>query len=71
VKCRLGLATGQVDASDKHAVEIVYRVASEQLSSLRNTINYFVNTRPADAVHSIVLSGEEPNCVVCPRPLPK
>ncbi len=57
VKRRLGLATGQVEASDKRAVEIVYRVASEQLSSLRNTINYFVNTRPADAVHSIVLSG--------------
>ncbi len=57
VKRRLGLATGSVAASDKRAVEIVYRIASEQLTSLRNTINYFVNTRPTDAVHSIVVSG--------------
>ena len=57
VKRRLGLATGSVAAADKTAVEIVYKVASEQLSSLRNTINYFVNTRPTDAVSGIVLSG--------------
>lgn len=57
VKRRLGLATGAVAASDKTAVETIYKVASEQLSSLRNTINYFVNTRPVDAVGRIVLSG--------------
>lgn len=57
VKRRLGLATGSVAAADKTAVELIYKVASEQLSSLRNTINYFVNTRPVDAVSGIVLSG--------------
>ncbi|TFC91822.1 MULTISPECIES: type IV pilus assembly protein PilM [Cryobacterium] len=57
VKRRLGLATGSVAAEDKRAVEIIYKTASEQLMSLRNTINYFVNTRPTEAVHSIVLSG--------------
>lgn len=56
-KRRLGLATGSVAAADKVAVEVVYRIAKEQLSSLRNTINYFVNTRPMDEVHLIVLSG--------------
>ncbi|MGY4858098.1 type IV pilus assembly protein PilM [Cryobacterium sp. AP23] len=57
LKRRLGLATGSVAPVDKVAVEVVYRIAKEQLSSLRNTINYFVNTRPMDAVHMIVLSG--------------
>lgn len=57
VKCRLGLATGHVSPDDKSAVEIIYGIASEQLSSLRNTINYFVNTRPVDPVSRIVLSG--------------
>ncbi|ASD23180.1 pilus assembly protein PilM [Cryobacterium sp. LW097] len=57
MKRRLGLATGTVAAVDKRAVEIIYKIASEQLTSLRNTINYFVNTRPIDAVNKIVLSG--------------
>ncbi|WP_255455697.1 type IV pilus assembly protein PilM [Cryobacterium lactosi] len=57
VKQRLGLATGPVAAADKRAVETIYKVASEQLTSLRNTINYFVNTRPIDAVHKILVSG--------------
>lgn len=57
LKRRLGLAVGSVAAADKLAVEVIYRIAKEQLSSLRNTINYFVNTRPLDSVHLIVLSG--------------
>lgn len=57
LKRRLGLAVGSVAAADKMAVEVIYRIAKEQLSSLRNTINYFVNTRPMDSVQLIVLSG--------------
>lgn len=57
LKRRLGLAVGSVAVADKVAVEVIYRIAKEQLSSLRNTINYFVNTRPMDSVHLIVLSG--------------
>lgn len=57
LKRRLGLATGAVAADDKLAVETIYKIASEQLTSLRNTINYFVNTRPIEAVHKIVISG--------------
>ena len=57
MKRRLGLATGTVATADKRAVEVIYKIASEQLTSLRNTINYFVNTRPIDAVNKIVLSG--------------
>ncbi|WBM81190.1 type IV pilus assembly protein PilM [Cryobacterium breve] len=53
----LGLATGQVPEKDKRAVEVIYKIASEQLTSLRNTISYFVNTRPTNPVSLIVLSG--------------
>jgi type IV pilus assembly protein PilM len=53
----LGLATGVVPDEDKRAVEVIYKIASEQLTSLRNTINYFVNTRPTNPVRQIVLSG--------------
>ncbi|MDY7529126.1 MULTISPECIES: type IV pilus assembly protein PilM [unclassified Cryobacterium] len=56
-KCGLGLATGTVPEADKRAVEVIYKIASEQLTSLRNTISYFVNTRPTNPVGQIVLSG--------------
>jgi len=57
MKRAMGLATGAVLESDKRAVEVIYKVASEQLTSLRNTINYFANTRPTEPVRQIVLSG--------------
>lgn len=57
VKRGLGLATGTVSLSDKPAIDVIYKIASEQLTSLRNTINYFVNTRPTNPVSHIVLSG--------------
>lgn len=57
IKRTLGLATQVTSADENQAVEIIYEVSNEQLSSLRNTINYFVNTRPGASVRQIVLSG--------------
>ncbi|GAA3895805.1 type IV pilus assembly protein PilM [Leifsonia kafniensis] len=57
IKRSLGLATQVATQEEKKAVEIIYQVSSEQLSSLRNTINYFSNTRPGESVSQIVLSG--------------
>ncbi|HEY9424544.1 MAG TPA: type IV pilus assembly protein PilM [Microterricola sp.] len=57
VKRSLGLASSVASREEQAAVEVIYRVALEQLSSLRNTISYFVNTRPEDPVQQIVLSG--------------
>ena len=57
IKRTLGLATQVTSADENQAVEIIYEVSNEQLSSLRNTINYFVNTRPGTSVRQIVLSG--------------
>jgi type IV pilus assembly protein PilM len=56
-KRSLGLASQVSTLVEKQAMEIIYRVASEQLTSLRNTINYWINTRPHDPVHRIVLTG--------------
>lgn len=56
-KRSLGLASQVSTLLEKQAMEIIYRVASEQLTSLRNTINYWINTRPHDPVQRIVLTG--------------
>lgn len=57
LKCRLGLASEDAEPDDQQAIEVIHQVASEQLTSLRNTINYFVNTRPNCSVEQIVLTG--------------
>ncbi|WP_348788695.1 type IV pilus assembly protein PilM [Leifsonia sp. NPDC080035] len=57
VKRTLGLASQVSSVDEQRAVEIIYQAAGELLSSLRNTINYFVNTRPDARVERVVLSG--------------
>lgn len=57
IKRALGLSSDGSTPEEQHATEIISNVAKEQLSSLRNTINYFVNTRPHNPVHQIILSG--------------
>ncbi|WP_349866576.1 type IV pilus assembly protein PilM [Leifsonia sp. WHRI 6310E] len=57
VKRTLGLASKVASLEEQRAVEVVYEVTGELLSSLRNTINYFANTRPGVVVSSIVLNG--------------
>ncbi|MFJ3491270.1 type IV pilus assembly protein PilM [Leifsonia aquatica] len=57
LKRSLGLATQVSTIEDQRAVEIIYQTAGELLSSLRNTINYFVNTRPDARFERVVLTG--------------
>ncbi|MFF9565291.1 type IV pilus assembly protein PilM [Leifsonia sp. NPDC014704] len=57
IKVGLGLASSVSSVEEQRAVEIIYRVTSELLTSLRNTITYFVNTRQPDAVDGIILTG--------------
>jgi type IV pilus assembly protein PilM len=57
LKASIGLAK-QVSTVEEHrAVEVIYRVTSELLTSLRNTVGYFVNTHPAMPVREIVITG--------------
>ncbi|MDQ1582795.1 MAG: type pilus assembly protein PilM, partial [Microbacteriaceae bacterium] len=57
LKRELGLATQVTSVEEHRAVEIVYAVTSELLTSLRNTLSYFINTRPQEPVRQIVLTG--------------
>ncbi|MFP3466303.1 type IV pilus assembly protein PilM [Leifsonia sp. SIMBA_070] len=57
VKRSLGLATRVASPDEQRAVEVIYQNANELLTSLRNTINYFVNTRPEARIDGIVLTG--------------
>lgn len=54
----LGAAVAGVEAPEQQrAIEIIYQGTNELLGSLRNTVNYFVNTRPQDPVQNIVITG--------------
>lgn len=58
LKRRLGLASrAQVPEDLREGLQIIYEVTSELLGSLRNTVNYFVNTRPHESVRRLIISG--------------
>lgn len=52
----LAPATGASEA-ERRAADVIRESAGELLNSLRNTINYFANTRPNEPLQGIVLSG--------------
>ncbi|NEN04499.1 type IV pilus assembly protein PilM [Diaminobutyricibacter tongyongensis] len=57
LKRAYGLATTVSNAEEQRVVSTIYEVVSELLTSLRNTISYFSNTRPTDPVTHIVVTG--------------
>ncbi|NUU06985.1 type IV pilus assembly protein PilM [Leifsonia sp. C5G2] len=57
IKRSLGLATQVSGPDEQRAVEIIYLHANELLTSLRNTVNYFVNTRADARIDGVVLTG--------------
>ncbi len=57
VKAGIGMASGSVLPENRPAVEVIYEVSRELLNSLRNTLNYFANTRENRQVEHVVLSG--------------
>jgi type IV pilus assembly protein PilM len=57
VKRHLGIGGNAQTPDDARAVAATFDTVNELMSSLRNTISYFVNTRPSDTVSSIVLVG--------------
>lgn len=57
VKCHLGIGSTARTSDDSRAIAITFEVVNELLASLRNTINYFVNTHPSSPVGQIVISG--------------
>lgn len=53
----LGLGTPTTRPEHRPAVEIIYEVAGEQLTSIRNTLNYYVNSKPGSVLNRVVVSG--------------
>ncbi|HEY4267019.1 MAG TPA: type IV pilus assembly protein PilM [Galbitalea sp.] len=56
-KRALGLTTVGVALENRPIVEVIYRVAGDQLNSIRNTLNYFATARPDLPVRQIILTG--------------
>jgi len=63
LKRSLGLAPGGVAPGYESTVTIIREVTTELLNALRNTITYFVNTRPGLAIDRIVLAGGGGNLI--------
>jgi len=57
VKRHLGIAGDGRTPDDLRAMTLTQDAIAELLSSLRNTVNYYVNTRPTERVDQIVIVG--------------
>jgi len=57
IKRSLGLSSAGVAPEHRPAVEAIYEAASQLLTSLRNTLSYFVNARQQEGISRIILSG--------------
>ncbi|MFJ3029600.1 type IV pilus assembly protein PilM [Curtobacterium sp. NPDC087080] len=57
VKRHLGLGAAARTPDDHRAAGVVRESVEELYSSLRNTVNYFVNTHPDQPVREVVLAG--------------
>lgn len=57
VKRHFGLVGRTQTPDDVRAVAVTRETVGELMTSIRNTVNYYANTRPDDAVRGIVLVG--------------
>lgn len=57
VKSSLGLIREAYVAESAAASETVNKITDELLNTIRNTLTFYTNTRPADPIGGIVLSG--------------
>jgi type IV pilus assembly protein PilM len=56
-KRTLGLSKNNAQADDTEPIDLIREVTTELLNSLRNTVNYFTNTRHTTPVSAIVITG--------------
>lgn len=56
-KRALGIVTAGAAPDHRPAIEVIYESTGQLLNGLRNTLNYFVNSHPNDAISRIVLTG--------------
>ena len=56
-KRHLGLAPRAATPEQSEAAEIIYELTSELLNSLRNTLSFYLNSRPGKRIDRVLLSG--------------
>ncbi|GAA4674081.1 type IV pilus assembly protein PilM [Frondihabitans cladoniiphilus] len=56
-KRSLGLSSAPTSPEDQSASRVIFETVNELLGSLRNTVSYYVNTRPTETVDKIILTG--------------
>lgn len=56
-KRALGIITVGVAPEHRPVVEVIHELTGQLLHGLRNTLNYFVNSRPRESIVRIILTG--------------
>jgi type IV pilus assembly protein PilM len=56
-KRELGLTSGHSNVEQRPIVEVIYESVGDLLTSIRNTISYYVNSKPHLSMDRIVISG--------------
>jgi type IV pilus assembly protein PilM len=56
-KREIGLGLSNVRADQRPVVEVIYESARELLTAIRNTLSYYVNSKPGAVLSRVVLSG--------------
>lgn len=56
-KRELGLTQSPLRPEHRPAAEVIFEVAGEQVNAIRNTLSYYLNSKPGAAIERIVLSG--------------
>lgn len=69
LKRELGLGAPTTRPEYRPAAEVIFEVAGEQLTAIRNTLSYYVNSKPGVAIDRIVLSGGGAQLSGLPRAL--
>lgn len=69
LKRELGLSGVPSHPEYRPAAEIIFELAGEQLNAIRNTLAYYVNSKPGAAIDRIVLSGGGSQLTGLPRAL--
>lgn len=57
MKRSIGLNVAHANPDQRDAVSTIFEVASELITSLRNTLSYFAGSRPAEVVAQVILTG--------------
>lgn len=68
-KRELGLVSQAVRPEHRAVAEVIFEVGGEQVNAIRNTLTYYVNSKPGAVVEQIVLSGGGSRLAGLPRAL--